>query len=230
MAKYNEAAVMTQMGHNQSESKIGFTDVQHTHPSPEILPRPQGTVNHAREGRNRKIRFSGSLMQESVTQNSEDVAVQLSKTQFDLDNQPYSQREAKLKRERDSVELQKDDPTSNKEPLRVGNPLKSELHDVLLTKEDGKAKGRELLNSLPNVSILPRHPVFQGIPNKNTFETVDGTGMALSLLDLQNSFSKSKAHQRFNSSITRAAVNLRDNVVTGKRHSFYGINCNHIHG
>uniref|UniRef100_A0A3B5QDZ1 Uncharacterized protein n=1 Tax=Xiphophorus maculatus TaxID=8083 RepID=A0A3B5QDZ1_XIPMA len=126
-------------------------------------------------------------------------------------------------------ELQKEDPQIKKQPLRVGNPLRSELHDALSSKEDDKTNGSELLSSLPNVSILPRGSVFLGVPT-NTFETAGRTGTNLTLLDLQNSFSKSEAHQRFNNSITHAAVDLRDNVVTGKRHNFYGINCNHIHG
>uniref|UniRef100_A0A3B5N0C3 Uncharacterized protein n=1 Tax=Xiphophorus couchianus TaxID=32473 RepID=A0A3B5N0C3_9TELE len=126
-------------------------------------------------------------------------------------------------------ELQKEDPQIKKQSLRVGNPLRSELHDALSSKEDDKTNGSELLSSLPNVSILPRGSVFLGVPT-NTFETAGRTGTNLTLLDLQNSFSKSEAHQRFNNSITHAAVDLRDNVVTGKRHNFYGINCNHIHG
>ncbi|KAM4735252.1 sperm-associated microtubule inner protein 4 [Anableps anableps] len=228
MAGYNEAVPVT---HSQSESKSGFTDAQLSDPSLEILQKQQSTVDPGREEENHKIRFNESLLDESQLKSSEDIAVQLSNAQhFDLNNQPYSQREAKVKRERNSMELQKEDPQSKKEPLRVGNPLRSESHDVLLTGEDSKTKGKELLNSLPNVCILPQPPVFPGIPYTNTFETAGRTGTTLSLLDLQNSFSKSEAHQRFNSSITHGAVNLRDNVVTGKRHSFYGINCNHIHG
>ncbi|KAM9722844.1 sperm-associated microtubule inner protein 4 [Menidia menidia] len=52
----------------------------------------------------------------------------------------------------------------------------------------------------------------------------------LSLLDMQNSFSKSDAHRNFNTSVTRAAANLRDNVVSGRKHNFFGINCNNIRG
>uniref|UniRef100_A0A3B3WDR3 Uncharacterized protein n=1 Tax=Poecilia mexicana TaxID=48701 RepID=A0A3B3WDR3_9TELE len=123
-----------------------------------------------------------------------------------------------------STELQKEDPQIKKQPLGVGNPLGSELHDALSNKEDKKTKGSGLRSSRPNVSILPRRSVFSGT------EAAGRTGTTLTLLDLQNSFSKSEAHRRFNNSITHAAVDLRDNVVTGKRHNFYGINCNHIHG
>uniref|UniRef100_M4AHK8 Uncharacterized protein n=1 Tax=Xiphophorus maculatus TaxID=8083 RepID=M4AHK8_XIPMA len=171
------------------------------------------------------------LIQESESKSSEGATVHLSNTQqFNLSRESSFQREAKVKTETNSMEeLQKEDPQIKKQPLRVGNPLRSELHDALSSKEDDKTNGSELLSSLPNVSILPRGSVFLGVPT-NTFETAGRTGTNLTLLDLQNSFSKSEAHQRFNNSITHAAVDLRDNVVTGKRHNFYGINCNHIHG
>lgn len=66
--------------------------------------------------------------------------------------------------------------------------------------------------------------------DSSSIGTVGKSGAALTLLDLQHSFSKSEAHRKFNSSITHAAVNLRDNVVCGKKHNFYGINCYYIHG
>ncbi|XP_057691214.1 uncharacterized protein LOC130915292 [Corythoichthys intestinalis] len=53
----------------------------------------------------------------------------------------------------------------------------------------------------------------------------DGGG----LRSLQGGYSKSKAHQTFNDSIKYASLNLRDNVYTGKKHNFYGVNCNVIH-
>ncbi|XP_014326348.1 uncharacterized protein C7orf31 homolog [Xiphophorus maculatus] len=229
MANYNKVTDMSQMGHSQSESETGLIDVQHTDPSLEILQ--QRAVDHGRERENRKIRFNKSLIQESESKSSEGATVHLSNTQqFNLSRESSFQREAKVKTETNSMEeLQKEDPQIKKQPLRVGNPLRSELHDALSSKEDDKTNGSELLSSLPNVSILPRGSVFLGVPT-NTFETAGRTGTNLTLLDLQNSFSKSEAHQRFNNSITHAAVDLRDNVVTGKRHNFYGINCNHIHG
>ncbi|KAK5612769.1 hypothetical protein CRENBAI_007476 [Crenichthys baileyi] len=208
MANCNEAADMPQMGHSQSESKTDFTDAQHTDLSLEILqkqqPQSKSTVGPARERENRKVRFNEPPKQESESKHSQDVALHLSNTQqhFDPNSQPYSQRQAKVSRERNSMELQKDDPPSKKEQL----------------------------NSLPNANILPWPHVLPGIPGANTLETEGRTCTVHSLLDLQNSFSKSEAHKRFNSSITHAAVNLRNNVVDGKRHIFYGINCNHIHG
>uniref|UniRef100_A0A3B3WDP1 Uncharacterized protein n=1 Tax=Poecilia mexicana TaxID=48701 RepID=A0A3B3WDP1_9TELE len=194
----------------------------HTDPSLEILQ--ERAVDHGRERENRKIRFDESLMQESESKSSEGTTVHLSNTQFNLSGKSSFQREAKVKMETNSTELQKEDPQIKKQPLGVGNPLGSELHDALSNKEDKKTKGSGLRSSRPNVSILPRRSVFSGT------EAAGRTGTTLTLLDLQNSFSKSEAHRRFNNSITHAAVDLRDNVVTGKRHNFYGINCNHIHG
>uniref|UniRef100_A0A087XBG2 Sperm microtubule inner protein 4 n=1 Tax=Poecilia formosa TaxID=48698 RepID=A0A087XBG2_POEFO len=181
-------------------------------------------VDHGRERENRKIRFDESLMQESESKSNEGTTVHLSNTQCNLSGESSFQREAKVKMETNSTELQKEDPQIKKQPLRVGYPLGSELHDALSNKEDKKTKGSGLRSSRPNVSILPRRSVFSGT------EAAGRTGTTLTLLDLQNSFSKSEAHRRFNNSITHAAVDLRDNVVTGKRHNFYGINCNHIHG
>lgn len=81
-------------------------------------------------------------------------------------------------------------------------------------------KSRELSQSFPNPCILPRPPVLPGIVGKQDSP----------LLDLQNSFSKTTAHHDFNSSLTYAAVNLNDNVVAGKKHSFYGINSCYLRG
>uniref|UniRef100_A0A8C9X1S7 Uncharacterized protein n=1 Tax=Sander lucioperca TaxID=283035 RepID=A0A8C9X1S7_SANLU len=89
------------------------------------------------------------------------------------------------------------------------------------SEQEKLAKGREPPHSISNPCILPR---------MDRVGNVGREGAALRLLDLQNSFSKTKAHRNFNSSITRAAVNLRDNVVTGKKHDFYGINCYYLHG
>lgn len=88
------------------------------------------------------------------------------------------------------------------------------------SEQQDVVKSRELSQSFPNPCILPRPPVLPGIVGKQ-----DST-----LLDLQNSFSKTTAHRNFNSSLTYAAVNLNDNVVAGKKHSFYGINSCYLHG
>ncbi|XP_077576230.1 uncharacterized protein LOC144198894 [Stigmatopora nigra] len=53
--------------------------------------------------------------------------------------------------------------------------------------------------------------------------------IGLDLRSLQAAYSKTKAHQIFNDSIKYSSINLRDNVYTGKKHSFYGVNSNIIH-
>ncbi|XP_060937803.1 sperm-associated microtubule inner protein 4 [Limanda limanda] len=89
------------------------------------------------------------------------------------------------------------------------------------------AEGRELAHGISNLGILQRPRVLPGIRPGDSAGTTSG---ANALLDLQNSFSKTAAHRRFNNSITHAAVDLRDNVVTGRQHNFYGINCCYLHG
>ncbi|KAM8810888.1 sperm-associated microtubule inner protein 4 [Eudromia elegans] len=44
------------------------------------------------------------------------------------------------------------------------------------------------------------------------------------LLELQDSFSKSAAHKRFHDSIKGETKDLRDNIAEGRRHKFYGFN------
>ncbi|XP_035018723.1 uncharacterized protein C7orf31 homolog [Hippoglossus stenolepis] len=92
------------------------------------------------------------------------------------------------------------------------------------------AEGRELAHGISNPCILPRPRVLPGIRPVDSAGTTGGENAGLCLLDLQNSFSKTAAHRSFNNSITRAAVDLRDNVVTGRQHNFYGINCYYLHG
>lgn len=108
--------------------------------------------------------------------------------------------------------------------------LHAELSSRAASEQEDVAKNRELSRSSSNPCILPRPPVLPGIRPVDKVGPVSREDTALSLLDFQNSFSKSTTHRNFNSSITRAAVNLRDNVVTGKKHDFYGINCYYLHG
>ncbi|XP_061770701.1 uncharacterized protein LOC133561423 [Nerophis ophidion] len=76
---------------------------------------------------------------------------------------------------------------------------------------------------------LPRPRVLPGIaPVRRAAGSQQGA--AGSLLAVQRSFTRTKAHQDFNNSITYESLDLRDNVFTGKRHNFFGINCNYIHG
>ncbi|KAM8868954.1 sperm-associated microtubule inner protein 4 isoform 1-T3 [Spinachia spinachia] len=94
--------------------------------------------------------------------------------------------------------------------------------------EQERAKGGKPPGSTSDPSILPRPPVLPGSRPVRRVGSEGRDGAALCLL--QNSFSKSKAHREFNCCNTPAAVDLRDNVVTGKKHDFYGINCYHLHG
>ncbi|XP_058504394.1 uncharacterized protein C7orf31 homolog [Solea solea] len=88
----------------------------------------------------------------------------------------------------------------------------------------------EVERNVSSHSQLPWPAGLPGIRPEDRTGTVGGINAAQSLLELQNSFSKSSAHHRFNNSITYADVNLRDNVVTGRKHNFYGINSCYLHG
>lgn len=111
---------------------------------------------------------------------------------------------------------------SESQTLTVGpkDQTRSGSHkQVVFIEKEGSTEDRERLHSTPNSSILPRPPILPGIHPA-----------APGLLELQQSFSKSDAHKNFHSSVGQAAVNLRDNVVSGKKHNFFGINCNYLHG
>lgn len=49
------------------------------------------------------------------------------------------------------------------------------------------------------------------------------------LLELQDSFSQTKAHRIFHESLQDATVDLRDNHHTGRKHLFYGFNSYYFH-
>ncbi|KAG7335930.1 hypothetical protein KOW79_000623 [Hemibagrus wyckioides] len=49
------------------------------------------------------------------------------------------------------------------------------------------------------------------------------------LLELQDSFSQTKAHRIFHESLQDATVDLRDNHYTGRKHVFYGFNSYYFH-
>uniref|UniRef100_A0A8C9X6Z2 Uncharacterized protein n=1 Tax=Sander lucioperca TaxID=283035 RepID=A0A8C9X6Z2_SANLU len=158
---------------------------------------------------------------------------------LDLYNCPPSQEEMEVNKKKSLIELYvNDEPSSKMQYYKAGRNVSSisqssvakdlagiesnvELSLRASSEQEKLAKGREPPHSISNPCILPR---------MDRVGNVGREGAALRLLDLQNSFSKTKAHRNFNSSITRAAVNLRDNVVTGKKHDFYGINCYYLHG
>uniref|UniRef100_A0A7N6C1V0 Uncharacterized protein n=1 Tax=Anabas testudineus TaxID=64144 RepID=A0A7N6C1V0_ANATE len=105
-----------------------------------------------------------------------------------------------------------------------------ELLSSAASVQEKTVESRELSCIISNPYIAPRSQVLPGIHPVDRVGTVGRESAALSLLDVQNSFSKSEAHRNFNSSITHAAVDLRDNAVTGKKHDFYGINCYYLRG
>ncbi|XP_036929469.1 uncharacterized protein C7orf31-like [Acanthopagrus latus] len=242
-AKHNEASDTNQRGRILSEYSCGCTETQGSGLSQEVVHQQQTeSQSSACEGRGRencRVQFNESSMQVCVSQSRQEAnAARISDTErpLDLYNRPLSQGEMTAKGEK-SLHA-KDEPSSRKETSGPGRNISSlsksdvakdmagtESHDEL---SSGAAAEQEKLavGSVSNPCILPRPPVLPGI------RPVDrcGGGAALSLLDVQGLFSKTAAHRNFNSSITRAAVNLRDNVVTGKKHDFYGINCHYLHG
>ncbi|KAM3613890.1 uncharacterized protein V6R79_006664 [Siganus canaliculatus] len=195
------------------------------------------------ERENGKVQLNQSAVELSVSHSSQETsAAQMAGTQrpLDMSSRPLPQREMEASGEKRMTELYlKDEPSHKKEYFKAVRNVSglsqsegaadlagTESHSVLLSRaaseQEKLAKGGELQSSFSNPGILPRPPVLPGI------RPVDRE--AHSLLDLQNSFSKSVAHRNFNSSITQAAVNLRNNVVTGKKHDFYGVNCFYLHG
>lgn len=83
-----------------------------------------------------------------------------------------------------------------------------------------------LQGNASHLRILPGPPAPSGLH----LAVRRGEAAALTLLELQDSFSKSAAHRSYNSSITGATVNLRDSVGTGRKHNFFGINCCYLRG
>ncbi|XP_075965790.1 sperm-associated microtubule inner protein 4 [Anarhichas minor] len=149
----------------------------------------------------------------------------------DMYTSPLSREEMEVNREKRLTELCGGNLSQSSVVKELGGiELNAKLSSRAASEQEMLAKGRELPGSMSNPCILPRPPVLPGIRPVDRVGTVGRDGAALCLFDLQNSFSKSKAHRDFNCSITRAAVNLRDNVVAGKKHDFYGINCYYLHG
>lgn len=94
--------------------------------------------------------------------------------------------------------------------------------DKIVSSASNLVKSRETRQRFRGSHLLPRPRVLPGIVGRQEADSA--------LLHLQNSFSKTAAHRNFNSSITYAVVNLNDNVVSGKKHNFFGINSCYLHG
>lgn len=238
-AMRNEAPDLNQMGHTQSKCSTNSTKAQQTELSQEVLRKQQAqckcSAHKGRKRENCKVQFD-NVMQGSPSQSNQEAnAAQITNTEqlWDLSNRLHPQGGIEVNRE-ESICVK--DVLSDKKLFKVGRNIPScsplledkdqtsrESHPKLLPG----AEDRERLHGNSNPCIMPRSPV---LPGSSSIGTVGKSGAALTLLDLQHSFSKSEAHRKFNSSITHAAVNLRDNVVCGKKHNFYGINCYYIHG
>lgn len=94
--------------------------------------------------------------------------------------------------------------------------------EKFVSPKSNLVKSREMRQSFQGSLLRPRPPVLPGIVGRQEADSA--------LQHLQNSFSKTAAHRNFNSSITYAAVNPNDNVASGKKHHFFGINSCNLHG
>nr|XP_040021909.1 uncharacterized protein C7orf31 homolog isoform X3 [Gasterosteus aculeatus aculeatus] len=219
-AKFNETPHTKQQYHSQSEHMSGSSEEEsskvflHKQPS-------RSSLYESRERENGKLQLCPSPVQESLSQISQKGNI----------SGPEPPLETELTSEKSLTKLCGGNLSTTrqssvvKELTSIGSNAKLSSRAA---SEQERAKGGELPGTTSNPSILPRPPVLPGI--RPLYRVRSEGREALCLLDLQNSFSKSKAHHEFNCCITRAAVNLRDNVVTGKKHDFYGINCYHLHG
>lgn len=239
-AKRNEAPDLNQKA--QSKYSSGSTEAQSVDLSQEVLHKQQ---TESRERENCRVQFDESPMQVSASQSSQEAnaARRITGTErtLDLYNRPLPQEEMEVNREKSLIAL-KDEPSRKKEYFKAGRKVSSisqspvardlagiESHAELSSM--APAEQEKLPRSMSNPCILlPRPPVLPGIRPVDRVGTMGRGDAGHGLLDLQNSFSKTKAHHNFNSSIRCAAVNLRDNVVTGRKHDFYGINCYYLHG
>lgn len=118
--------------------------------------------------------------------------------------------------------------TSNNPPQRGSTLVESSSEEEHfkskknISSTSNLVKSRERSHGYQGSHLLPRPPILPGIVGRQETDSA--------LLHLQNSFSKTAAHRNFNSSITYAAVNLNDNLVSGKKHKFFGINSCYLHG
>lgn len=136
---------------------------------------------------------------------SEDITTCAGATEQDPDlrNYPARREATQVHRGISPVELSAEEEHFKNEKVESSNLVKS----------------REKRHRFQGSHLLPRPPVLPGI-----------VGGQAALLHLQNSFSKTAAHRNFNSGATYAAANLNDNVVSGKKHNFFGINSCSLHG
>ncbi|CAG6015596.1 unnamed protein product [Menidia menidia] len=191
------------------------------------------SVYEGRQRENCSVWSDEHLMREPEPQNIQKAdASQIANPERwpNLDSGPYSQTE--LKSNSRPVHQQVVDLSrakmANFTRRQTSSKSNTGLRSEASSDEEGKTERREPTLVFSNPCILPY--IQQGSRSARRTGTVATIRGDLSLLDMQNSFSKSEAHRNFNTSVTRAAANLRDNVVSGKKHNFFGINCNNIRG
>lgn len=236
-AKHNEAD-LNPKGYSQSKYSTGSTEAEGAELSQEVSHKQQTqdrslAQERWRRGSSRQVQFDESLMRVSMSQSSQEAnSTWKSGTEQpqDLNNPPHSQGEKSL------TELC-DEPRQHYK-VNLSNHSQSALdidsHPVLLSRAASKQEKlpgvREPSHGISSPCILLRPPVLPGIQPVDRAGSTGREDVAVSLLNLQNTFSKSIAHRNFHSSVRCAAVDLRDNVVTGKKHNFYGINCYYLRG
>lgn len=165
-----------------------------------------------------------------------------------LYNHQLPQAETEVNKDKGLRELCYNDvPSSKKQDLKVGaNPFslsqsaltngktaaesKTGISSRAALAQEKLQKDRDLPHSISNPCIIPRPPVLPCISPMGRGEGATLGHCVTSLRELQDSFSKTNIHRQFNSSITAAAVDVRDNICRGKKHNFYGINCYYLHG
>ncbi|CAJ1061732.1 uncharacterized protein C7orf31 homolog [Xyrichtys novacula] len=230
-----EAPAPDRKGHSQSKNSAGSTEAPSNELPQEVLHEQQseGKISAYESGKkgNCKVRFDQSVSQSCQEANT--VLITDTEQPLDLYNRPPSHREMEVNREKSLSDH--DEPCNKKKNVKVDRNVQNQsfgakdlagVESELLCRsyeQEKLVKSKEMPYSTCNPCILPRPSALPDIPCKGTVGT-------LSLLDLQNSFSKTAAHHNFNSSITHTPVNLRDNVISGKKHNFYGINSCYLHG
>lgn len=115
-------------------------------------------------------------------------------------------------------------PLHHRKKTSTGMSHEDEKDYSIVGRDRSTLNQERLPRTTANLCTQPRPSVLPGI------RSVSGDGLISSLKDLQDSFSKTQAHRNFHNSITLTPVNLRDNVCTGRRHDFYGINSYYLHG
>lgn len=202
-AMRNEAPDLNQMGHTQSKCSTNSTKAQQTELSQEVLRKQQAqckcSAHKGRKRENCKVQFD-NVMQGSPSQSNQEAnAAQITNTEqlWDLSNRLHPQGGIEVNRE-ESICVK--DVLNDKKLFKVGRNIPScsplledkdqtgrESHPKLLPG----AEDRERLHGNSNPCIMPRSPV---LPGSSSIGTVGKSGAALTLLDLQHSFSKSEAH------------------------------------